>query len=202
MLTRGYKCPKIKPFNGKKVEPCSETLKIPPLLGMIIFGCIARNFFGDYMDNYNNQWGVYIRMGCLSIVLLEGGMDLEFDHEGSLKVIILMTLIPFLCEAALVTGSSMWLMSIPFKIAITLGFQMGTVSPAILVPAVDALAHLGYGVAKAIPTVCVAAASFNDIIAITIFRIAKSIAFSGVSKEGEEAGEELNILHFVIHVII
>ena len=46
-----------------------------------------------------------------------------------------------------------------------------TVSPAILVPAMVKLQAEGYGIDKAIPTICIAASSFNDIIAITVFRI-------------------------------
>jgi hypothetical protein len=48
---------------------------------------------------------------------------------------------------------------------------MGTVSPAILVPAMVKLHGEGYGVEKSIPTICIAASSFNDILAITVFRI-------------------------------
>jgi hypothetical protein len=61
---------------------------------MIIGGIVARNFFGPYMDNFNDQWGTYIRMICLSVILLEGGMELEFSSEGALTMIILMTFIP------------------------------------------------------------------------------------------------------------
>jgi len=48
---------------------------------------------------------------------------------------------------------------------------MGTVSPAILVPAMVSLNSNGYGKAKSIPTILIAASSFNDILAITVFRI-------------------------------
>ena len=43
---------------------------------------------------------------------------------------------------------------------------MGTVSPAILVPAMVSLNSNGYGKAKSIPTILIAASSFNDILAI------------------------------------
>jgi hypothetical protein len=66
---------------------------------MIIAGCLIKNFGGSYMDNYNAEWGVYIRMICLSVILLEGGMELEFSAAGALKLVVLMTLIPFLAEA-------------------------------------------------------------------------------------------------------
>ena len=89
---------------------------------MIVFGCIARNFFGPYMDNYNSEWGVYIRMICLSVILLEGGMELEFEAKGALTLILFMTLVPFLSEAIFVAVTSSYMMQIPLAIALTLGF--------------------------------------------------------------------------------
>ncbi len=77
MLTRGETLP--WPCAGKKFASLSETIKVPPLIGMIIGGIVARNFFGSYMDNFNDEWGTYIRMICLSVILLEGGMELEFS---------------------------------------------------------------------------------------------------------------------------
>ena len=121
MLTRGevlpWPCSGKKPFNA-----ISETILIPPLIGMIIGGIIARNFFGDYMDNFNDQWGTYIRMICLSVILLEGGMELEFSAAGSIKMVILMTFIPFLSEAFTCASLASRMMAIPYSIAITLGF--------------------------------------------------------------------------------
>jgi hypothetical protein len=89
---------------------------------MILGGIVARNFFGSYMDNFNDEWGTYIRMICLSVILLEGGMELEFSAEGALTMVILMTFIPFLSEAFTVASLSSRMMAIPYSIALTLGF--------------------------------------------------------------------------------
>jgi len=97
MLTRGEKLP--WPFHNLKLNPLSKTIMIPPLIGMIIGGIISRNFFGPFMDNFNDQWGTYIRMICLSVILLEGGMELEFSAKGALTMVIVMTFVPFLSEA-------------------------------------------------------------------------------------------------------
>ena len=53
-LTRGYKFPNCAPFYGKEIHPLSTKILIPPLIGMIICGCLAKNFFGPYMDNWND----------------------------------------------------------------------------------------------------------------------------------------------------
>ncbi len=52
MLTRGEKLP--WPFDDFDLNPLSETIMLPPLMGMIIGGIIARNYFGPYMNNYND----------------------------------------------------------------------------------------------------------------------------------------------------
>ena len=37
-------------------------ITVPPLVGMIIFGCIARNFFGNFVvNNYPMYWADWIR---------------------------------------------------------------------------------------------------------------------------------------------
>lgn len=43
-------------------------------------GAIARNFLpSDVMDKYDDRWASYIRMMCLGVILLRGGMELEFE---------------------------------------------------------------------------------------------------------------------------
>ena len=45
-----------------KVKPLCTCITCPPLVGMIIAGCIARNFFGEYTKaNYPDYWADWIR---------------------------------------------------------------------------------------------------------------------------------------------
>lgn len=45
-----------------KIPPACTCITCPALVGMIIFGCIARNFFGDFvLDNYPDYWADWIR---------------------------------------------------------------------------------------------------------------------------------------------
>ena len=74
----------------------------------------------------------------------------------------------------------------PWTLCIALGFCLGAVSPAVLVPSVMILHKAEYGTKKGIPTTMIAASSFDDISAITVFGIMVSLAFeevgAGVSK--------------------
>jgi NhaP-type Na+/H+ or K+/H+ antiporter len=60
-----------------------------------------------------------------------------------------------------------------------LGFVIAAVSPAVVVPGLIALADRGFGVRKGIPTLVLAAASLDDVLAITGFNVALGLVFSG-----------------------
>lgn len=85
-MIRGIKFGKGWPFCAKKtLRGCCDKIRlckkivIPPLIGEIVMGAIARNFLpGSVMDKYDDSWASYIRMMCLGVILLRGGMELEF----------------------------------------------------------------------------------------------------------------------------
>lgn len=55
---------------------------------------------------------------------------------------------------------------------------MAAVSPAVIVPCLLSLRDRGYGVEKGIPTIVIAAASIDDILAISGFGICVGFVFS------------------------
>jgi len=54
---------------------------------------------------------------------------------------------------------------------------MAAVSPAVVIPCLFSLQERGYGKSKGIPTLVIAAATFDDVIAISAFSVALSIIF-------------------------
>jgi hypothetical protein len=73
----GFKMPRIfcmKAFERKAIIP---GLKMPALLGHIIFGLLARNYFGEVVKCYPNMWGVYLRRICLSILMVTAGLRIS-----------------------------------------------------------------------------------------------------------------------------
>ena len=67
-------------------------------------------------------------------------------------------------------------------------FVIAAVSPAVVVPQLLSLQDRGYGIKKGVPTLVIAAASFDDVLAISGFGIALGLIFS--------SGE-----HFFFHFI-
>ena len=67
----------------------------------------------------------------------------------------------------------------PWLWGFLLGFVLAAVSPAVVVPSLLELQEKGYGVSKGIPTLVIAAASVDDVLAISGFSILLGLAFQG-----------------------
>ena len=66
-----------------------------------------------------------------------------------------------------------------------MGFVISAISPAVLVPSLMNLQDEGLGVDKGIPTLMIAATSFDVISAVTFFGIFSSLAFNDVGTSTE-----------------
>lgn len=65
-----------------------------------------------------------------------------------------------------------------YRTSVCCRFVLAAVSPAVVVPSMLALQDKGYGVDKGIPTLVIAAASVDDVLAISGFGVVLGIAFS------------------------
>ena len=57
----GFRFPKMFCFKGYELKPLIRGFQIPPLLGMILFGFIARNYFGGFVNKFPDTWASYLR---------------------------------------------------------------------------------------------------------------------------------------------
>ena len=88
----------------------------------------------------------------------------------------LLTVVPCLVETIVVAFASFFIFgSINTSWAIMLGFIISDVSPAVTVPLLLQLQDQGYGVAKGIPSVLLAAGSLNSVLCIVGFDIAMKV---------------------------
>merc|ERR1712032_511568 len=142
-----------------KIKACLTSIQIPPLVGMIMFGCLARNFLCEsYMQHYPEVTASWVRIICLSIILMRGGMELDFEGKG--LTVVLLTLCPQFSEAVASAVASHFIFGMPWALCFAQGFTLGAVSPAVVVPSLMILHKADYGVVKGIPTTLIAAASF------------------------------------------
>ncbi|XP_052035146.1 sodium/hydrogen exchanger 9B1 [Apodemus sylvaticus] len=156
---------------------------LPPLLGMLLAGFTIRNVPIIYeFVRIPTTWSSALRNTALTIILIRAGLGLDPEALKHLKGVCLrLSFGPCLFEACSAAFFSHFIMNFPWQWGFLLGFVLGAVSPAVVVPNMLTLQENGYGVEKGIPTLLVAASSMDDIVAITGFNTFLSIVFSSGS---------------------
>ncbi|KAM4708949.1 sodium/hydrogen exchanger 9B2-like [Discoglossus pictus] len=156
---------------------------MPGLLGMLLAGFLIRNipYVTDQIQ-INYTWSASLRNIALAIILTRAGLGLDSKALRKLKTVCLrLSLGPCAIEAAAAAVLSHFLMGLPMTWGFMLGFVLGAVSPAVVVPSMLILQKGGFGTDKGIPTLLMAAGSFDDILAITGFNTCLGMAFSSGS---------------------
>ena len=107
-----------------------QHVRIPPVIGMIILGCIARNFFGDVVKPFPRVWAQWIRMCVLGTILTRGGLQFSFKGKGLL--VIMLSLIPSFFEATAHALIGMGIFDMPIEVSYSMGFACSSVGTAIV----------------------------------------------------------------------
>lgn len=138
-----------------------------------------------------------LRSICLTVILLMAGLELDPVQLKKLSAMVIRaTFIPCFVEATAVAVFSHLILGFPWTVGFMLGFVLAAVSPAVIIPCLMSLSQRGFGVAKGIPTLVIAACSADDVVAISGFGIFMGLTFS--------AGAPLwqLVLHGPIEVVI
>jgi NhaP-type Na+/H+ or K+/H+ antiporter len=154
-----------------------KKIGLPGILGMIVAGIILGPSVLDLIDPEIRAVLKEFKTIALIVILFRAGLGI--DRETLNRIggpAIRMGFIPVIVEGAAVAAISYWLLDLPLYAAGMLGFIIAAVSPAVVVPSMLDLRENGYGKKKGIPTLILAGASVDDIIAITIFGVFASLA--------------------------
>ncbi|KAJ4436260.1 hypothetical protein ANN_18891, partial [Periplaneta americana] len=181
---------------------------LPSLLGMLLTGVALRNvgfvvLHGQYLvlaaclrdrkakyqcklhlilrmkDESQSQFSPHNRKVALAIILIRAGLGLDPAALKRLSGMVLrLAIVPSLMEASCIAVMTHFLLDLPWDWGFLLGAVMAAVSPAVVVPCLFSLQARGYGRSKGIPTLVIAAASFDDIISISAFGIMLSVIYS------------------------
>lgn len=145
-------------------------IRLPGFLGILLLGmAIGPNGF-DWIDESILLVSGDLRKIALIIILLRAGLGL---HRQTLKKVGLPALrlgfIPVITEGFVILLAAILLLDFTAVEAGMLGFIIAAVSPAVIVPKMLHFIHTGKGADKGIPTMILAGASIDDVVAITIF---------------------------------
>ncbi len=164
-------------------------IKIPSLIGLLILGIVIGPYALNLIDSKTIELSGIIRQIALVVILIRAGLGIK--KKDILQVgapAIRLSFIPVIFEATAITVLSMLLFSFDFFTAGLLGCAIAAVSPAVIVPSMLDLSERKIGEDKKIPTMILASASIDDIVAIILFSIflslsvAKSSLFSTITQ--------------------
>ncbi len=147
-------------------------LHMPGLLGMLLLGVV----FGPYALNLLEpgflEASSDLRMVALIIILLRAGFELSRDVLNKVGLqALLMSFVPGVLEGSTIAWLGPRFLPLTHLESAMLGFIIAAVSPAVVVPMMIGFIERRKGAAKGIPTMILAAASLDDVIAIVIFSV-------------------------------
>ena len=154
---------------------------LPPLLGMLLAGFTLRNVAeacGSKALIVDTEVSSALKSIALVVILTRAGLGLKLDALQKLSAaLVRLIFIPNLSEALVDATLAVAFFDMPWTYAIALGFVISAVSPAVVVPSLLSLQERRYGTEKGIPTLVLAAASFDDVLSISGFGICVGLAF-------------------------
>lgn len=162
-------------YSGKLVE----YIKLPSLIGMMIFGMIIGPAFLNVVPQATLKIAPVIKDIALVAVLFIGGLGISLAQMKQIgRPAILLSAVPATLEGFTIALMSMLLLKFSFIQGAILGFIIAAVSPAVLIPSMIDLINRRVGQDKAIPQMLLVGASADDTIAITLFTTFLGIYFN------------------------
>ncbi|XP_047741012.1 sodium/hydrogen exchanger 9B2-like [Hyalella azteca] len=181
-------------MGGKVTEACG----LPALLGMLLAGIALRSIPGVKIigDSLNPSWSASIRKMALVVILLRAGLGLDPKALKAMSLTVFrLAFVPSLVESTTVAIVAHFLLGFPWLWSFMLGFIVAAISPSVVVPCLLQLSQQGYGVDKGIPTLVIAAATLDDVLAISGFGLMLGMTFS-------EGSLTWQLLHGPIEVLM
>ena len=152
-------------------------LGLPPLAGQLLGGALARNSRAFRGAALTHAYKATIRAAGLGTIMTRSGLELDVGAiRRAGRVAARLTVLPGVSEALAVSLAARSVFELPFVLALALGFILAAVSPAVVVVQMFDLHERGYGVAKGIPSIVVAAASMDDVVAMLGFSVCIGLA--------------------------
>ncbi|XP_069956725.1 sodium/hydrogen exchanger 9B2-like isoform X2 [Cherax quadricarinatus] len=159
----------------------ADYVGLPSLLGSLVMGILFSsipgiNALGHNIDIYYSS---VLRNIALTIILIRAGLGLDPVALKRLSCTVLrLAFLPCLVETVTMGIASAFFLDLPWSWSLMLGFVVAAVSPAVVVPSLLRISEEGYGVDQGIPTLVIAAASIDDVLAITGFSIMLGLTFA------------------------
>jgi solute carrier family 9B (sodium/hydrogen exchanger), member 1/2 len=147
-----------------------DKMKLSGILGMLLLGVLIGPYGLNIICCEMLTISPELRKMALIVILLMAGLGLKKDTLKSVGMpAVRMSFLPGIFEGFTVMFAAHYFLDIPYFEAGMLGFILAAVSPAVIVPEMIRLNKEHRGTASGIPTLILASASVDDVVAITFF---------------------------------
>ncbi len=157
-----------------------KTIKLPPLMGMIIAGVIIGPHALNLIDPELISISADLRQLALVIILTRAGLTLEIDD---LKMIgrpaLMMCFVPACFEILGTIIIAPRIFGISTIEAAVMGSVLAAVSPAVVVPWMIRTIEEGYGQVRKVPQLILAGAAADDVFVIVMFTSFTAVCAGG-----------------------
>ena len=153
-----------------------EPLRIPKIFAMLAVGLLLTNVTSLTFDPFLSSM---MRNVALTTILLRGGLGLDLNVIRKLSgVCVRVTILTIIAETILVGVLGNLMLDMPWTWSLMTGFALAAACAAITVPTMISLQEQQLGTDKGIPTIIIAAASIDDVLAITGFSVMIGFVFN------------------------
>lgn len=157
----------------------SNRVKLPAILGMLLWGMLINLQWGSNIPDSLWEIAPFLKSLALIVILLRAGLGINrLMLRKSGITAVLMGFVPCLTEALGLTFAFRYLMGFPLMVAAMAAFILSAVSPAVVIPSMINLKARGHGAKKQIPTMILAGASIDDVVAFTFFTLCMNLALA------------------------
>lgn len=168
-----------------------KRFEVPGFIGLIGLGILLGPYVLDLLHGSFLELSRELCTIAIVILLIRAGLAISQDSVRKIGPTALkMGSLPSIFEGLSVTLIAPMLLNISIIEGGMIGFILSAVAPAILVPNMLDLIDKGIGIKKGIPTILLAGASSDDVVAITIFSAFLGIYF----------GTNVNILWTILGI--
>ncbi|MDF3127860.1 cation:proton antiporter [Kiritimatiellaeota bacterium B1221] len=152
-------------------------LRLPPVLGLLICGLLLGTLGEQVWPVALVELEPFLKTFALVVILLRAGLGLRRKVLNQIgRTALALSILPCLLEGSLLTLLLHFFFHFSWPVAGLTAFMLSAVSPAVVVPAMLNLSEQGYGKKNQVPTLILAGASADDVLAITLFSVCVGMA--------------------------
>lgn len=176
---------------------------MPALIGMLVVGVAMKNAGALELDAEYLELIATLRKVALAIIMMQAGLGLDPAALRSLSLMVLgLALVPAVVEVAAIVVLANLLLGLPWLWGLLLGLVLAAVAPSVVMPCFVELRAQRLGVDKGIDTLVIAAASFDDVIAISLYGLVQGLIFSEGTSVEEMVQHPLGLVFGILYGLV